>query len=95
MGGGGESEDLGEEQRFAALCVLKKPPHTLSNSLQLVLTSHKPFVLCVVCDYFLSEQWSFQPLGEKRRGQKPMPLKQLALTATSFSLPEEGNFLLN
>lgn len=52
---------------------LNKPPHTLSNPLQLVLTSQRSrIVQCVVCDYFLSEQWSFQPLGEKRRDRKLM-----------------------
>ena len=71
-GGWGESET----QRGAQICssvFLKKPPHSLSNPLQLVLTSQRSrIVQCVVCDYFLSEQWSFQPLGEKRRDRRLM-----------------------
>lgn len=66
----------GHPKKYAELLlwVLKQnPPHTPPNPLQLVRMSQRSrIVQCVVYDDFLSEQQSFQPLGERRRDRELM-----------------------
>lgn len=87
-------EDTPGVHRAATMCSWTKPLHTLRNPLQLALRSQRSrTVKCVVYDDFLSEQQSFQPLGEKER-QRANVLQLLSVNATSaFSLQLKWNLL--